>query len=166
MIVKNIISNKITNIDRLRISAFRPKGIKTILERIPPESYVLGVGYQEGDFQICISGRRKKSEDIGRTVTREMYEELGLIPKFKPQILFSSSKNYFTKIDIRDTVCTGSSDSHQTDENDTIERAIICIYGPLEDIQKYFKKVTLPSNNIDYITHIWSDRVENLIKYF
>jgi len=166
MIVKNIVSNRISNVENLRISAFRPKGLKYILENLPSDNHILGVGYQEGDYQICISGRKKKGEKIESTVTRETYEELGLIPTFKPQIMFNTNRNYFTKIDIRDTVCTGSSNSPQSEEDDTLERAIICIYGPLEDVQKYFKKVTLPVNNIDSITHIWSDTVENLIKYF
>ncbi len=166
MIVKNIISNRIFDVETLRISAFRPKGLKNILEQLPLDNYVLGVGYQEGDYQICISGRRKKGESIESTIIRETYEELGLISKFKPQIMFSTNRNFFTKIDIRDTVCTGSTDLSHGDEDDTTERAIVCIYGPLEDIQKYFKKVTLPVNNIDSITHIWSDTVENLIKYF
>ena len=136
------------------------------MEKIPPGNHILGVGYQEGDYQICISGRRKRGESIETTVNRETFEELSLRLKFKPKILFNDNKNYFTKIDIRDTLCINNTVLPYSVEDDTTDRVIVCIYGPLEYINFYFKKVTLPINNIDNITHIWSDRVENLIKYF
>ena len=166
MIVKSIATNKIVKCEKLLISSFKPKGLKTIISSIPKTNYIIGVGYSEGDYQICISGRRKQTENIYTTIKREMYEELSIVPKSEPKIILRDDKNYFSIIDLRETSLLDTSIFSQSDEKDSTERAVICIHGTKNDTANYISNVKLKENNGDYITHIWADTAENILKYF
>jgi len=159
--VKNIRYNKIEIRESLEISPFKPNGLKKILEKKDKDTYIIGVGYEEGDFQICISGRFKKNENIYDTIKREMGEELGLKPLLVPTIITRTGLNWYSEINIKDTeICIDNNINTGIDMN---ERAIICIYGTKADVLSYIHKVKLPVLNDDHITHIWADTVENII---
>lgn len=164
--VKDIISNRIEWRDNLKISSFKPDGLKKILKKKRKNMYIVGVGYEEGDFQICISGRFKKNENIYDTIKREMGEELGLIPLLNPTIISRNGSNWFSEINIKDTDVFrfGVDTDNVNNEMDINERAIICIYGNKEDVLSYMHKVRLPTFNDDHITHIWADTAENILK--
>ena len=164
MIVKNIINNRIDIVDTVCISAFKPNGLKSIIEKLPPEEYIVGVGYEEGDFQICISGRQKQNETIKNTIAREMYEELALIPSLQPVITCKVGNNYFSIINITDTLLFQNMET--TVGEDTSNRAIICVHGQRDVVFEYITNVQLPKNNDDYITHIWADTAENILQYY
>ena len=166
MIVKNILTNRIVICEKLLISSFKPKGLKTIIKNIPKDNYVIGVGYKEGDYQICISGRRKYKENIYNTVKREMYEELSILPKNDPKIVLRDERNYFSIIDLQDTVLMESISGKENSERDSQDRAIICVHGGRENISHYIANVKLRKDNTDFITHIWADTAENILKYF
>jgi len=160
--VKDIRKNKIEFRRSLEISPFKPFGLKKILEKKDKDTYIIGVGYEEGDFQICISGRFKKNEIIYDTIRREMGEELGLKPLLSPTIISRNGLNWYTEINIKDTeiVLHKNNISSEMDMN---ERAIVCIYGTKEEVWSYLQKVRLPVINDDHITHIWADTVENIL---
>ena len=94
MFVKNIISGSIIIPEKLRISLFKPQGLRRIIESIPPDNYILGVGYKEGDHQICISGKKKSGELLGDAIKRETQEELSLSFNTEPKIVLKYGKNY------------------------------------------------------------------------
>lgn len=166
MIVKNILTNKVIQYEKLLISSFKPKGLKSIISSVPKTNYILGVGYSEGDYQICISGRRKQSENIYTTIKREMYEELSIIPKNEPEIILRDDKNYFSIINLHETLLLDSNIFSQSVEKDSTDRAVICIHGTKKDTTDYMSNVKLKENNGDYITHIWADTAENILNYF
>lgn len=165
MIVKDIVTNEVTEESDILLSSFRPLGLKELLDKIPKEHYVIGVGYIEGDYQICISGKRKKNETINKTVYREMLEELSLVPLSEPIIFSKKNKNYFFTINLENTIIRVNNNKYDTGA-DTSERAIICIHGDRNTILNYISNVNLEENNCDFITHIWADKVKNLIKHF
>lgn len=163
-IVKDIRSNRIEWRQDLKISAFKPAGLKKILEKKEKTIYIVGVGYEEGDFQICISGRFKNKENIYDTIRREMGEELGLKPLLSPTIISRNGSNWFSEINIKDTDMSNACIDTVNTEIDIQERAIICVYGTKDDVTSYISKVILPVLNDDHITHIWADTVENILK--
>ena len=166
MIVKNIITDEIIGCEELLISPFRPKGLKTIILEVPETNYVVGVGYSEGDYQICISGRRKHDENIFDTIKREMFEELSIIPKNKPKIVLKDNRNYFSIIDLRETTLLNPDILPESGKKDSKDRAIICVHGSKNDIFNYIKNVKINKNNTDYITHVWAESANKLLKYF
>ena len=164
MFVKNIITGNISIPEKLRISLFKPPGLRRIIKDIPLDNYVLGVGYPEGDYQICISGRKKKDELLTEAMSREMFEELSLFPNRDPILEFVNGKNHFYKINITDTKLVNRKFMFST-EYDTKDRVIGCIYGNQADILHYLDHVKLDKYNCDCITHIWTDNVKNLLNY-
>ena len=164
MFVKNVVSGNIAILNKIRISLFKPQGLKQILESIPSNNYVLGVGYEEGDYQICISGKKKFDETLDNALNREMYEELSLLPKIQPKIEFRDKHNHFYKINVSDTVILNSYLSDNL-TYDTKDRVIACVYGSEVDILDYLENVNLDKDNEDNITHIWTDKAENLLKH-
>ena len=164
MIVKEILSGEISSMDNIRISPFKPKGLKEMLSTLSEKQFVLGVGYNQGDYQICISGRKKIKEKISHTINREMYEELLLVPKF-PLSFAKIDNNYFSKVNIKDTILLPPDLFTETSNHDTKERAIICVYGDFMQVMDYMTTVKgFPANN-DSITHIWADTIQNILTY-
>ena len=139
--------------------------MKEILFTLSMDDYVLGVGYDQGDYQICISGRKKNTEHISHTFNREMYEELSIVPIKLPLFYSKHYNNYFTKIRITDTHLLHSNLFAETNDDDTKERGIICVYGSHTEIMNYLIDVKINPYNNDSITHIWADKVENILKY-
>ena len=164
MFVKNIITGSIVIPEKIRISLFKPQGLRRIIKSIPSDNYVLGVGYQEGDYQICISGRKKTNELLTEAMSREMFEELSLFPKNDPILEFHNGRNYFYKINILDTNLINRKFPVSI-EFDTKDRVVGCVYGTEVDVLDYLEQVNLDKYNCDRITHIWTDKAENLLKH-
>ena len=163
MFVKDIGKNTISILNNIKISNFKPWGLKHLMSTLDPTNYVLGVGYGYGDHQICISGRVKRSESIFRGANRELYEELSLNFKNIPKPFMISGRNIYYKVNIKDTVLKES--YGETDcREDTNTRVVICIYGLESDILDYMDNVRLRPDNCDSITTIWCDKVENIQK--
>jgi len=165
MIVKDIETNNICKEKSLIISSFKPDGLKTIINNIPKKNFIIGVGYSEGDFQIGISGKRKKDENINDTMIREMTEELSLRPIFRPELYFKNCNNTFYIINLKDTILLKAPIDNINKKRDTTDRAVICIHGNEKIVKKYLSNVKIKPNNEDFITHIWADSAENIIKY-
>lgn len=165
MIVKDILSGKIYSETDLRISSFKPTGLRETLSTIPPDNFVLGVGYNQGDYQICISGRKKSTEDISHTFNRELYEELSLVPATLPLVYTKYLNNYFAALPIAETQLLAPNLFAESGEDDTKQRAIICIYGNFMEIMSYLSLVKIHPDNNDCITHIWADKIKNILEY-
>ena len=163
MIVKDIVTQRVHYPDKLAISPFKPNGLETIIKKVPKGDYIVGVGYSEGDHQICISGRRKITETIYDTIAREMSEELSIRPSVTPKIAIRNDNNYFSIVKLEDT--TICEDIPDNDGEDSQERAVICVHGSQELVLGYLKKVKLKTDNEDFITHIWADSAENILGY-
>jgi hypothetical protein len=166
MIVKDILSGKVCSETELRISSFKPSGLRELLQTLSGDHFILGVGYDQGDFQICISGRKKNNENINHTFNREMYEELSLVPKTLPLQYTKTGNNYYTSVRITDTYLLPPNLFSESNIDDTKERGIICVYGTFTEIISYMTSVGIDPNNNDSITHIWADKVKNVLDYF
>ena len=163
MFVKNIITGSISIVDNLRISLFKPLGLRKVIKSIPYDNYVIGVGYIDGDFQIGISGRKKINETLMETLQREMSEELSIYPRDWPCVVGKNGNNHFYKLNINKTSFV--TNVKKNINLDTKERIIACIYGNETDILDYLHNVKLDKDNEDSITHIWADKASNLIRY-
>lgn len=162
MIVKNILTGSIASVDKLRLSLFRPMGLRKVIKTIPYDNYILGVGYKEGDYQICISGRKKADETVSQALSREMVEELTLFPT-KPEFVMNNQTNHFYKIHINNTMMNMCIPPNPN--QDTSIRIIACIYGTETQIYNYLSHVHLDPKNEDRITHIWAEKASNLLSF-
>ena len=148
--------------NRLKISRFIPEDMKYLIQRnVPEKHYILGVTYNTGDSQICISGHPKENENLEQGACRELNEELCL--KNLKQFNFCHTKgvNHFCFMNIKDTCL--SFNNRKNDLNDLKERAVICIYGEEKDILYYMANVNYNLNNEDRIDSIWSSSKEDII---
>lgn len=164
IISKEIITNTVKVLDNPLMSKFKPKGLKKILETIPKDNMVLGVGYKEGDLQIGISGKRKFGERLEETVNREMIEEVNLSCNVLLNCMKKINNNYFFKINISNTRLFPCYLQRVDEREDTKDRVILCIYGPEQLMLKYIQTVKVNKNNGDFITSVWCDTVENILK--
>ena len=165
MIVKDILSGEIYSEKDIRISSFKPPGLRETLAGLSDDDFVLGVGYDQGDYQICISGRKKSTEDISHTFNRELYEELSVVPSKLPLVYTKHINNYFTTLKITDTQLLQPNLFAESGDGDTKQRAIMCVYGNFMEIMSYLTLVKINPNNNDSITHIWADKVKNILDY-
>ncbi len=101
--IKNFKTNSIQIKDSIRVSSFFPEGLQKIIEDLVPErNYVLGVTYNTGDSQICISGHSKENETFLEGVCRELEEELCLRTKNTLEPVGKNGMNTFFCINVKD----------------------------------------------------------------
>lgn len=165
MLVKNIINNTVSIQEKLKLSLFKPQGLRRLLELVPPNNFVLGVGYEEGDYQICISGRKKIDEKLNKAVVREMSEELALSTSKEYDYNFKHGKNYFYSFKLSDLDIVNTNFVKYNKSCDSRERVIACVHGSQIEIVNYLNEVRLKIDNGDSITHIWADKVSNLLSH-
>jgi hypothetical protein len=70
-----------------------PKPMKKALEDVPKTSYILCPVYEDGEYQIGITGTVGKRENIIDGLARELGEEIGLTLKHKNSAKHITSKN-------------------------------------------------------------------------
>lgn len=150
----------------LTVSNFIPNGLnELILKHVPDDQYILGVKYNSGECQVCISGHPKEGENIKEGCSRELTEELILKCKNDPKYLFNVDKNYFFAIPLKDTFIFKFNEYIKGP--DMKERAVICVYGSQGDILKYMANIRKQEKNKDCINGIWAakkSKILNVIK--
>ena len=161
--IKNILIGTILIHQSLNFSLFKPRGLRKLIESVPKKDYILGVGYKEGDYQICISGHPKVSETVFEGLQRELFEELSL-RVYNDNSPFKFSSNYFYKYNIKDTKL--EKNNYIFNHNfDSKNRIIACVHGNQEDILEYLENVSLKKDNEDNIVSIWCGQREELLNY-
>jgi hypothetical protein len=162
--VKNFRNNCIQIEKRLRVSSFFPDGLKKIIENMVPEkNYVLGVCYNTGDGQICISGHPKEGETLSEGTSRELEEELCLKSKNPMRIVDKIGFNSYYCLNVRDAFLKQNKDTNKN--KDILDRSVICVYGQEKDILLYLAKVKYNPYNDDGIVSIWSTSREIILNY-
>lgn len=161
-IVKNLKSNRIESKNYIYLNNFFPKGLKKIIKTIPDNSYILGVGYEFGDNQICISGHPKLGESLVEGLQRELKEELYITTKENLVFIYNNENNYFYKLDIRKTKIERTYIENNT--KDSKNRVIICVYGPELSIFHYMIELGDYNVNNDGINTIWACSKEKILK--
>ena len=90
--------------NRLRISRFIPEDMKYLIQKnVPERNYILGVTYNTGDSQICISGHPKENENLEQGACRELNEELCLKNLKRINFCHTKGVNHFCFMNIKDT---------------------------------------------------------------
>jgi len=161
-IVKNLKSNRIESKNYIRLNNFFPKGLKKIIKTVPDNNFILGVGYEHGDSQICISGHPKIGEDLGQGLRRELKEELYMVTRENLECIYYNENNYFYKINITETEIDRTYIENNT--KDSKERVIICVYGAELNILEYMINLGDYNINNDSINNIWACSKEKILR--
>lgn len=151
----------------LNVNTFVPDGILELIEKhVPNNNYILGVKYETGECQVCMSGHPKIGENIQQGCLRELCEELFLSSK-ENTIKYCHKKgyNHFFSISLKETYIDKITNYNKS--KDLPERAVICVYGNEFEILKYLSRIKLQEKNKDQINGIWAaekNKVVSLIK--
>lgn len=69
-----------------RVSSYLPQGMKKVLQskinngELQYTDYIIGPLYKKNDYQIGVTGGVKYNEPSAKAITRELGEEIGLVP--------------------------------------------------------------------------------------
>ena len=153
---------------RLRVNNFIPEGILELVENnVPDNNYIIGVKYESGECQVCISGHPKEGETINEGCLRELCEELFLCPKEVEKSGFFRQEgcNHFYSFCLRETYINKLSIYKKG--KDIPQRAVICVHGNEFEVLRYLSKIKSQDNNTDHINGIWAakkNKIVSLIK--
>ena len=162
--IKDFKTNSIRIETKIRVSSFFPEGLQRIIEEeVPEESFILGVCYNTGDGQICISGHSKEYETLIQGISRELEEELCLHSKNILRPVETKGQNTFFCLNVRDAYLKQNKNLNKNKDNH--ERGVVCVFGREKDILLYLAKVRYNPYNDDCIDSIWSTSRENILSY-
>jgi len=151
----------------LKVNNFIPEGILQLIEdNVPENNYVLGVKYETGECQVCMSGHPKIGENITQGCLRELTEEMFLSSK-EGVIRYCHGKgiNHFFSISLRETYINKIIDYNK--EKDLPERAVVCVHGNEFEILRYMSRIKKQERNKDQINGVWAakkNKIVSLIK--
>jgi len=147
----------------LKINNFVPNGILELIENnVPDNNYILGVKYETGEAQICMSGHPKEGEDITQGCMRELTEEMFLVSKEGTiKHCISKGVNHFFCISLKETYINKIITYNKN--KDLPERAIICVHGNEFEILRYMSKIKKQEKNKDQINGIWAAKKNKII---
>jgi len=163
--MRNLNDQSFTMVKNLHISSFRPPGLRKTIEEVPDDHFVVGVVYNAGDSQICISGRVKEGESLEEGCIREMREEVFLCPHadyiFKNPLV--NGRNHFFIYHIKDLI--HSPVRVDDTKTDTKKRVFACIHGKIDDIVTYMKEIKVQEYTNDDIVGIWASDKKSILEY-
>lgn len=148
----------------LKVNIFIPDGLLDLIEiHVPENNYILGVKYEKGDCQICMSGHPKEGETTAEGCLRELTEELFLNSK-NGEIKFHYLKeeNHFYSISLRETYITKILEYNN--DKDLPHRAVICVHGNEFEILRYMSRIKKQDKNKDSINGIWAAKKDKIVK--
>jgi len=148
----------------LSVNTFIPDGLLELIESVVPENnYIIGVKYETGDCQVCMSGHPKIGETTKEGCLRELTEELFLNSK-DGEIKLHSNKdiNYFYSITLRETYITKILNYNR--DKDLPHRAVICVHGNEFEVLRYMSKIKKQEKNKDMINGIWAAKKDKIVK--
>lgn len=156
---KDLRSGQIIYKKRAKLSNFFPDVFRKLIEKLPDDEYVLGVGYKSGDFQVGVTGKSKERESLMDAASRELCEETrltGLVPtnKIKENVFMANIKN----LEIGNLVPDERMDDYRK------KRVYILIHGNYEDFQNYLTNVQF-KDDMDDIIYVWGVQVGQLKEF-
>jgi len=147
---------------RLRITNFIPEGLMELIEKYVPENnFVLGVKYETGECQVCISGHQKENENMNQGCHRELLEELFLKPKNNIEMSYKLHNNSFYCLPLRDSYISKS--YQDNNDKDLKDRAVICVHGNEFEVLRYLCKIKKQEKNNDHIDGIWAAKKNKIL---
>lgn len=148
----------------LKVNLFIPDGLLELIEiHVPENNYVIGVKYETGDCQVCMSGHPKEGETTKEGCLRELTEELFLNSK-DGEIRYHYVKdiNHFYSITLRETYITKI--LNYNNKKDLPHRAVICVHGNEFEVLRYMSKIKKQEINKDTINGIWAAKKDKVVK--
>ena len=147
----------------LKVNNFIPDGILDLIENhVPENNYVLGVKYETGECQVCMSGHPKIGESIAEGCLRELCEELFLSSRENTiNHCHSKGMNHFFSISLKETYINKILVYNR--DKDLPERAVICVHGNEFEILRYLSRVKRQEKNKDQINGIWAAKKNKII---
>lgn len=151
----------ITN--RIYISCCYFSGLLECLEEIylsNPDSYIICIGYTDGDFQIALTGTGKFNEPVLNTARRETFEEVDI--ESENIQLFNTYPHNGAKVKISHVYKVNASECNPStkertdllklDRNNNLKNKItVVIYGTLEETTKIIQSSRLNPRNREHI---------------
>lgn len=140
-------------------------GLDTCLEGIEktnPDSYIVCIGYKDGDYQLGLTGSCKKAEYPETAVARETLEEVDIESKsfefVTTQMFYSSKKPYVRNshvFKVNASTCKQSSsqrnDSYKIGQDNRKEKITCVVYGTKEEIKTIILNSRLANKNVEKI---------------
>lgn len=128
-----------------------------IVDSLPPNIYLMHVGYAKGDMQLGVTGSCKLNESYKQAAVREVWEEMGISFKKwcymksfsgngRPHIYMVNADDYFIPTDV--VPITGVDDRKRK-----ISVMIVGTYDKLTEIMSIAKPYD-PSENITYYSAV------------
>ena len=147
---------------KLRVTNFVPDGLCELIEsNIPENNFVIGVKYETGECQICISGHQKEDENINEGCQRELLEELFLKTKNEINPLYKINNNHFYCLMLKDTYISKLYNEKTT--KDLKDRAVVCVHGNEFEILRYMSKIKKQTKNNDHISGVWAAKKNKIL---
>ena len=186
MIKKNLITNKITQVESGLLSNYYLDGTLEILKKLPPDNYLLCAGYglfknndfiKEMDFQIGFTGSGTSRESSYKSFTRELREELHLkipnrLPIIKPYTIKKRIRHSTRTIDIFNINInkTETNNNHGSfcKKSDWRKKIVGLVHGIYDDIMLYFETISLKDTTKDVndnIAYIMAIKIKDLLKF-
>lgn len=171
----NPFSNKI-----YRVSDYLPQGMKKVLQdkwkndEFYEDDYIIGPLYTRNDYQVGVTGGVKRHEMYKMAVTRELGEEIGLVPisfsyLHKEGVVQSGNKTtivYTLKFENCTNILDHQHNLELSKESDDRQKKVGCfVYGSKQDVSNFFSKkhiYTYKSN--DNIKGIVAIAVEDIVQ--
>lgn len=149
---------------KLHINNFIPNGLIELIENnVPDNNFILGVKYETGECQICISGHQKNDENNIQGCRRELLEELFLRSSNNFTIFSKIKNNSFYCLPLKDCYISKSFTDIDDKTKDLKERAVICVYGNEFEVLRYLSKIKKQDKNNDNINGIWAARKNKIL---
>lgn len=147
---------------RLRITNFIPDGLIEIIEKYVPENnFIIGVKYETGECQICVSGHQKENENMDEGCQRELLEELFLKPKNDICQITRNYNNSFYCFTLREFYISKCYQENQA--KDLKDRAVICVHGNEFEVLRYLSRIKTQQKNNDFINGIWAAKKSKIL---
>ena len=165
-VMRDLKSEQIYFIKNIKLSRFRPPGLREVIKGVPDDHFIIGVVYDDNDSQICISGKVKKSEKLHEGCIREMREEVFMKPcegKTIPDPILKEGPNYFYRYNISDLEFSPIK-VNDIEGEDTRNRIVACIHGSPKDVKAYLKGIKKQDYINDSIEGIWASDKKSILK--
>lgn len=172
----NPFSNKI-----YKVSDYLPQGMKKVLQErwksdeFYEDDYIIGPLYTQNDYQVGVTGGVKQNEMYRMAITRELGEEIGLVPisfrYLRKEKDIQDRNRTLVVYTLKYKNCTNILDHQHKLEldkgSDDRRKKVGCfVYGSKQEVKNFFSKehiYTYKSN--DNIKGIVAIAVEDIVQY-
>lgn len=164
-----------------RVSKYLPQGMKKTLQEkwkndeLFEDDYIIGPLYNNNEYQIGVTGGVKYKEMLNKAITRELGEEIGLVPislryLSKEKVTHDTNKTlvtYTLKYKNSTVILDHQHNLEINRSRDDRQKQVGCmVYGSLEEVQEFLSKDRIyVYKSDDNIKGIVAITVQDIVKY-